>query len=1132
MKIFLLAFLVCYFSASTSATDPLLISEEMSSRFFFNDEGFLIYKNEAGESKPVNSKKMEILLRDPNLKSELDKLVGAKALACLNSYEGSGVLNRSLISFCKLLDNFKEYSQTEAEKELKLRCIKSLIEKSDIDLGAFEDFRVNHLEEFFLENCKPDKEISLLAEELKRNPLHRANAKPVTPSYVATGDDFNSLLKGNNFSTLLEKVKKEPKILTKNYCLLSSQFKERDSSEFRNFLNKSFKLIASKKFTPLAKQGSCFHELINGLFLNPKKEKKYLSNFFMSKEPSDSWNRVAMEEHIRGTVIPESCRLRDTLTLSTGINIFGRVYREEISRDFSSNFANTFRRFTQFQADIFNSDNVARYTTCKKLKKEATSGEPKEKYIARQEVCRGYPETYELEVKGFLIGRDSLLEVFDDYEKSSKERLDSLEILYQEYNIPDNEEDYLKSIVSITDPLPESLKNHPVIAEMNELILKSNPNAVKDLALKRNKVIKELLSKTLEKSKANEVHLKKLGVSLKSEGTEKGLFSEIGNILEKIAKEVDRVASRVGDEVSRFADDVADEVSRFAKRIDAEASRMNKDLAKAWNGIKEFGESIRIDGRDPFKWFQDTLIEGVEYIFCPKSKGSGKGWCVEAGIQCTQSSGGTSCSATDSGGNPSGVRASEDPLIGQEEIDWLKKVELQDFNRSLDGIVDEGLIRLFESNYSEARALAERGRGEIVLPRDPVVRAEFLARIEALRSFENILLNARGESRSVEISDWQNALSLADNAEQITKMYNEMDEAIAIDSMGIGPSSPFAPYWKEFISTNDPRVRAEIIAKIALSLGLEVAGGKVLGIGSKALARAIKNSAFGVKVGGILRAMSGLEDSISPDKFVESLREIGIKTIEGVERLQRAGGKAGGTFCFVSGTLVQTSLGLRPIEDVKKNDFVLSYNFLKEKEEFRRVESTSTSFTKKLFQIKVKEDVIKSTGSHPFWISKENNWINAEDLAAGMELTLPDGAQAKIINVKEVNSVKRVYNFEVKGNHNYFIGKGGYLVHNGVSDIEVKEFSNALAEAMKILEKEGFKAEVPKIGKFGPNKGKPIGMQNADGSIGYRIEHDNRSGAHINIWSKKNKNIPKHIKWSTGSEKTVNKIVKKYLWCK
>ena len=56
--------------------------------------------------------------------------------------------------------------------------------------------------------------------------------------------------------------------------------------------------------------------------------------------------------------------------------------------------------------------------------------------------------------------------------------------------------------------------------------------------------------------------------------------------------------------------------------------------------------------------------------------------------------------------------------------------------------------------------------------------------------------------------------------------------------------------------------------------------------------------------------------------------------------------------------------------------------------------------------------------------------------------------------------------------------------------------------------------------------GEPHGMKTADGKVGFRIEFDEKVGAHINVFDKKEKDTPHFI--FKASEKTVKKIQKRY----
>jgi hypothetical protein len=70
-------------------------------------------------------------------------------------------------------------------------------------------------------------------------------------------------------------------------------------------------------------------------------------------------------------------------------------------------------------------------------------------------------------------------------------------------------------------------------------------------------------------------------------------------------------------------------------------------------------------------------------------------------------------------------------------------------------------------------------------------------------------------------------------------------------------------------------------------------------------------------------------------------------------------------------------------------------------------------------------------------------------------------------------------------------------------------------------------AEEVKLGRFAYTKDKPYGMKTKDGKRGFRVEYDEKIGAHINVFSGKEKETP-HYPFD-ATEKTVKKIQKKFL---
>jgi len=66
-------------------------------------------------------------------------------------------------------------------------------------------------------------------------------------------------------------------------------------------------------------------------------------------------------------------------------------------------------------------------------------------------------------------------------------------------------------------------------------------------------------------------------------------------------------------------------------------------------------------------------------------------------------------------------------------------------------------------------------------------------------------------------------------------------------------------------------------------------------------------------------------------------------------------------------------------------------------------------------------------------------------------------------------------------------------------------YEKALNKALLWLQERNFVAEKVNTGRFGSIKGQPIGMTTLDGKTGFRIEFDERSDAHINVFSGKEK---------------------------
>ncbi len=151
---------------------------------------------------------------------------------------------------------------------------------------------------------------------------------------------------------------------------------------------------------------------------------------------------------------------------------------------------------------------------------------------------------------------------------------------------------------------------------------------------------------------------------------------------------------------------------------------------------------------------------------------------------------------------------------------------------------------------------------------------------------------------------------------------------------------------------------------------------------------------------------------------------------------ERVGGRTIAEFgaCFVAGTLVHTPGGLKPIEQLRSGDLVLSQPEMGGEQAVRSIVKTVSFDDKAIWQISYasvdgQTETIRATDNHPFWV-EGIGWTAAELLEAGQSLQLADGNAATVVSAFDTGTVDQVFNFEVDGFHTYYVGQHGVWVHN------------------------------------------------------------------------------------------------------
>ena len=76
-----------------------------------------------------------------------------------------------------------------------------------------------------------------------------------------------------------------------------------------------------------------------------------------------------------------------------------------------------------------------------------------------------------------------------------------------------------------------------------------------------------------------------------------------------------------------------------------------------------------------------------------------------------------------------------------------------------------------------------------------------------------------------------------------------------------------------------------------------------------------------------------------------------------------------------------------------------------------------------------REQVLKPTGFHKFFLEPDEKWVSACDLGVGDQLRAKDG-RLRVIGNKAVPGVHRVYNMTIETEHVYYVSRLGVLTHN------------------------------------------------------------------------------------------------------
>jgi len=138
-------------------------------------------------------------------------------------------------------------------------------------------------------------------------------------------------------------------------------------------------------------------------------------------------------------------------------------------------------------------------------------------------------------------------------------------------------------------------------------------------------------------------------------------------------------------------------------------------------------------------------------------------------------------------------------------------------------------------------------------------------------------------------------------------------------------------------------------------------------------------------------------------------------------------------YCFPAGTLVRSKEGYAAIESVEDGCEILGFNLVDSAVEPSVVRAVCVGSAQELIELAVGGEVIMPTPDHPFWVSGQG-WTRAGELKNDDLLLRADGETSAVQYVRRVLLPRpiRVYSVQVLNTATFYVGRGGYLVHNKI----------------------------------------------------------------------------------------------------
>lgn len=145
--------------------------------------------------------------------------------------------------------------------------------------------------------------------------------------------------------------------------------------------------------------------------------------------------------------------------------------------------------------------------------------------------------------------------------------------------------------------------------------------------------------------------------------------------------------------------------------------------------------------------------------------------------------------------------------------------------------------------------------------------------------------------------------------------------------------------------------------------------------------------------------------------------------------------------CLPEGTSITTKDGVKPIEEIKVGDLVLSKETSSGLQSYKPVEKLYSGYSDEIFSLSIGNKTIETTGNHPFWVDGKG-WIPADELQPGDQLETGNGDLITVEGITVSYEPRKVFNFTVSDFHTYYVSDLGILTHNLLEVCQIQNYTN------------------------------------------------------------------------------------------